>query len=346
VIVKVRDYIIRRIILSIPVILGALFITFFLSHVIGNPAAAYVTERTPPEAIPAIIHQHGLDRPIWEQFFFYLRDVITGDWGYSMAVHMDVTAAIATFFPATFELAMAAMVFSVGLGIPLGIVSATHKDQWIDQLTRIIALSGVSLPVFWLALMLKYIFYYKFWQWGLPYLPNVGRVDHLVEILYPIKRITGLYLFDSLIQGNFVFFWSALIHLIMPAFCLGYISMALITRMMRSSMLEVLKEDYILLARAKGLSERVVIYRHALRNALIPTVTVIGLAFGGLMTGAVLTETIFAWHGLGQWSTAAILTTDFAAINGFTLLVAFIFVIMNLLVDLLYGILDPRIRYS
>ena len=345
-IVKIRDYIIRRLILAIPVILGALLITFILSHIVGNPVAAYVRENTPPEAIPAIMHLHGLDRPLWEQFFYYLKDVFTGDWGYSMSVHMPVTEAIAQFFPATFELALAAMVFSVGLGIPLGIVSATHKDQWVDQLTRIIALSGVSLPVFWLALMLKYVFYYKFWQWGLPYLPNVGRVDHILEILHPIRRITGLYLFDSLVQLNFPFFFSALVHLILPSFCLGYISMALITRMMRSSMLEVLKEDYILLARAKGLSERVVIYRHALRNALIPTVTVIGLAFGGLMTGAVLTETIFAWHGLGQWSTTAILTTDFAAINGFTLLVAFIFVTMNLLVDLLYGILDPRIRYS
>ncbi len=345
-IMKIREYIIRRLILAIPVILGALVITFILSHIVGDPAAAYVTERTPPEAIPAILHAHGLDRPLWEQFFYYLRDIITGDWGFSESVKMNVTDAIATFFPATFELAMAAMVFSVGLGIPLGIVSATHKDQWVDQLTRLIALSGVSLPVFWLALMLKYIFYYKFWQWGLPYLPNVGRVDPLIAQNFPIQRITGLYLFDSLIQGNIPFFISALTHLILPGFALGYISMALITRMMRSSMLEVLKEDYILLARAKGLSERVVIYRHALRNALIPTVTVIGLAFGGLMTGAVLTETIFAWHGLGQWSTSAILTMDFTAINGFTLLVAFIFVAMNLIVDILYGILDPRIRYS
>ena len=266
-----------------------------------------------------------------------------GDWGYSRTARMNVTNAIAVKLPATIELSLFAMVFAVILGIPLGIISATRKDKPVDHVTRIFALAGVSMPIFWFALILKYIFYYQFFMWHLPYLPEGGRYS-LTTINY--TPITNFLLIDSLITGNFVLFFDAIIHIIMPAFALGYLTLAVITRMMRSSMLEVLKEDYITLARSKGLRERVVIYKHALRNAMIPTVTVIGLAFGGLMTGAVLTETIFSWPGLGMWSTRAILTSDIPSINAFTLLVALIFVSANLIVDLVYGALDPRIRYG
>ncbi|RLI54228.1 MAG: ABC transporter permease [Candidatus Thorarchaeota archaeon] len=340
---KLRDYIIRRLLLAIPVVIGVLAITFVLSYVVGNPITLYTTERTRPEAIPGIIAEHGLDKPIYIQFFYYLWDLLQGNWGYSRTARMDVTEAISWKLPATIELAMVAMVFAIIVGIPLGIISATRKDKVPDHVTRVLALAGVSMPIFWFALIMKYVLYYQFFMWGLPYLPEGGRYSY--EYI-PYTPLTNFVLFDSLITGNFLLFFDALIHLVLPGFALGYLTLAIITRMMRSSMLEVLKEDYITLARSKGLTERVVIYKHALRNAMIPTVTVIGLAFGSLMTGAVLTETIFSWPGLGRWSTRAILTSDIPSINAFTLLVAFIFVGANLIVDLVYGALDPRIRYG
>ncbi|MFX1262340.1 MAG: ABC transporter permease [Promethearchaeota archaeon] len=340
---KLRDYILRRVLLSIPVIIGVLAITFVLAYVIGNPVAMYIDEKTPSTAIPGIMAQHGLDQPIYIQFFYYLRDLFQGDWGYSRTSGATVIVTIQRFFPATIELSIFAMVISVGVGIPLGIVSATRKDKLADHVTRVISLLGVSMPIFWFALMLKYVLYYQFFIWGLPHMPDGYRYSF---IYLPYDPITNFILIDSIITGNGVLFFDALLHIAMPAVCLGYLVLAVITRMMRSSMLEVMKEDYITLARSKGLRERVVIYRHALRNAMIPTMTVIGLAFGGLITGAVLTETIFQWPGLGRWATTAILTSDIPSINAFTLLVAFIFVTANLMVDLIYGVLDPRIRFG
>ncbi len=343
---KLRDFILRRLILAIPVIFGVLTITWFLSYVVGDPLAMYVTERTPDSAIPGIMLKYGLNRPPVEQYFIYLVNLFSGDWGKSTSTGADqpVLVILARLFPATIELAIVAMVVAITLGIPLGIISATKKDKVQDHITRIFALSGVSMPIFWFGLMLKLLFFYQFSQWGLPYLPGGDRYNIRI---YNYTPTTGFLLVDSLIfDQNIRLFGDALTHLIMPGFCLGYITLAIITRMMRSSMLEVIKEDYITLARSKGLSERIVIYRHALRNALIPTVTVIGLAFGGLITGAVLTESIFNWPGLGRWATRAILNSDMAAINGFTLLVAFIFVTANFLVDMVYGVLDPRIRFG
>jgi ABC-type dipeptide/oligopeptide/nickel transport system permease component len=340
---KLRDYILRRILLSIPVVIGVLAITFVLAYVIGNPVAMYIDEKTPSSAIPGIIAQHGLDQPVYVQFFYYLRDLFRGDWGYSRTSGASVIITIQRFFPATIELSIFAMVISVAVGIPLGIISATRKDQLADHVTRVVSLLGVSMPIFWFALMLKYVLYYQFFIWGLPHMPDGYRYSFIYINYDPI---TNFILIDSIITGNGVLFFDALLHIAMPAVCLGYLVLAVITRMMRSSMLEVMKEDYITLARSKGLRERVVIYRHALRNAMIPTMTVIGLAFGGLITGAVLTETIFQWPGLGRWATTAILTSDIPSINAFTLLVAFIFVTANLLVDLIYGVLDPRIRFG
>ncbi|TFG33152.1 ABC transporter permease [Candidatus Thorarchaeota archaeon] len=343
---KLRDFLLRRIILAIPVVFGVLTITWFLSYVVGDPLSMYVTERTPDSAIPGIIRQRGLDQPAVVQYFLYLSSLFQGDWGVSTSTGADqpVLTVLARLFPATIELAIVAMIFAVILGIPLGIISATKKDKVPDHITRIFALTGVSMPIFWFGLMLKYLFFYQFSVWDLPNLPGGDRYNIR---LFSYTPTTGFLLVDSLLfDHNFGLFMDALVHLIMPGFCLGYITLAIITRMMRSSMLEVIKEDYITLARSKGLTERVVIYKHALRNALIPTVTVIGLAFGGLITGAVLTETIFNWPGLGRWATRAILNSDMAAINGFTLLVAFIFVTANFLVDMIYGVLDPRIRYG
>ncbi|RDE15916.1 MAG: peptide ABC transporter permease [Candidatus Thorarchaeota archaeon] len=353
---KLRDFILRRVLLAIPVIFGVLTITWFLSYVVGDPLAMFITERTNPAAIPGIIQDHGFNEPLVIQYFLYLRTLLAGDWGvsYSTGGDLPVLTVIARKFPATIELAIVAMVFAVILGVPLGILSATRKDKPIDHFTRVFSLAGVSMPIFWFALLLKYVLFYQFSVWGLPYLPSGDRVDNELwkTVLHNgvgydfTSSITGFVLVDSLLYGQPILFGDAVLHLIMPGFCLGYLTLAIITRMMRSSMLEVMKEDYITLARSKGLTERIVIYRHALRNALIPTVTVIGLAFGGLMSGAVLTETIFNWPGLGRWATQAILVSDMAAINGFVLLVAFIFVSANLIVDLTYGALDPRIRYG
>ncbi len=343
---KLRDFIIRRVLLAIPVVFGVLTITWFLSYMVGDPIAMYITERTPEAAIAGIRLRYGLDEPEIVQYFIYLTNLFRGDWGLSTSIGADqpVLIVLARLFPATIELAIVAMIFAVILGIPLGIISATRKDKPADHITRVFALTGVSMPIFWFGLMLKYVLFYQLSINDLPYLPGGDRYNIRRFTYYPT---TGFILFDSLIIEQDVYlFVDAVVHLIMPAFCLGYITLAIITRMMRSSMLEVIKEDYITLAKSKGLSERIVIYRHALRNALIPTVTIIGLAFGGLMTGAVLTETIFNWPGLGKWAVRAILNSDMAAINGFTLLVAFIFVTANLIVDLVYGILDPRIRFG
>ena len=343
---KLWHYVVRRVLLLVPVLFGVTLVTFSLSHVIGDPVAAYVTsEQIPEERIRQIIVAHGLDKPIYEQYLYYLRDLLSGDWGISRSdSNRPVIVSIANYFPATFELTLVAITISLVVGIPLGIVSATRKDKSVDHAIRIFSLTGVSMPIFWLALIMQYVFFYQLKLLRLPNLPQSQRVDQFVLLDNPLDRITGLFLFDSFVTGNFAVFFSALLHIIMPAFALSYISLALITRMMRSSMLEVLRQDYITLARSKGLTERMVIYRHALRNAMIPTVTVAGLAFGGLLSGAVLTETVFAWPGVGRWSTSAIVRDDIASIMGFMILVSAIYVLANLLVDLLYAALDPRIR--
>jgi peptide/nickel transport system permease protein len=342
-----RDYIIRRVILLIPVLFGVSILTFSLSHIVGNPVAAYVTEQTPDWAVEAIIAQHHLRDPIPLQYFYYIIDLFRGDWGYSTAGHQPALDCVLDFFPATFELSLVAIIITIGLGIPIGVISAVKKDKPLDHGTRIFALSGVSMPVFWFALILLYIFYYTFKINGLPYLPQGNRLDQTrAGIDYPVTVVTGLYLIDSILTLNMSMFIDALWHIILPAFCLALVNMALVVRMMRSSMLEVLRQDYITMARSKGLSERVVIYKHAMRNALIPTLTVSGLIFGGLLSGAVLTESIFSWPGMGRWATFAIITMDFGGIMAFVLVIGVIYVLVNLIVDILYGVLDPRIRYG
>jgi ABC-type dipeptide/oligopeptide/nickel transport system permease component len=341
-----RDYIVRRLLLLIPVLLGVTMITFVLSHMAGDPVAVYVTSEKLTEAqILKIVKAHHLDEPLYIQYWYYLSDLLHGDWGISRSDgNRPVIESIKSYFPATLELTIFAISMSIIIGIPLGIVSAVRKDKASDHAARIFSLTGVSMPVFWLALLMQYVFYYQFKTMNLPYLPLSGRVDSLLLAQYPLKQITGLYILDSLLTGNWPIFFDALLHIIMPSFALSYISLALISRMMRSSMLEVLRQDYITLARSKGLRERTIIYRHALRNALIPTVTVTGLAFGGLLAGAVLTESVFSWPGIGRWSTLAILRADAGGILGFTQLTAVIYVLGNLIVDVIYAALDPRIR--
>jgi peptide/nickel transport system permease protein len=240
------------------------------------------------------------------------------------------------YVPATIELALSALVFALLVGLPLGVVAARWRNGWPDHLGRFISLIGSSLPIFWLALIMLYIFYSR-----LRWLPGPGRLD---ASLNPPATITGLYTVDSLLERNWADLKNALEHLVLPALVLGWANMGIISRMTRSSLLEVLRMDYVRTARAKGVKERVVVYRHALRNALIPVTSVVGIAFGGLLAGAVITETIFAWPGLGYYAVGASELLDFPAIIGVTLLISATYITLNLVVDILYGVLDPRIR--
>lgn len=335
---KLWEYIVRRLILLIPVLVGVTLIVFIISHVIpADPARLFAGgPKASPETIENIRHEMHLDEPLWKQYFYFIGDLIHGNLGKSYIENRPVAECLEDYFPATIELTIMSMLFAVPLGIIGGIISAIKRNSAIDQITRIIAIAGYSMPIFWLALMLQYVFAYQ-----IPILPLEGRLD---TGMLPPTHITGMYVFDSLVTGNGATLLSAIYHLLLPSFVLGFATMALILRMMRSSMLEVMGMDYIRTARAKGLSEKKVIYKHALRNALIPTVTVLGLMFGGLLGGAVLTETIFNWPGMGRFSVNALLNFDFNSVMGFTVFIAIIFVLANLVVDILYAFLDPRVR--
>ncbi len=334
-----KTYILRRIILMIFVVWGVLTLTFIISHMIpADPIGAILGPQAPPELVEKIRHEWGLDKPLYQQYIDYIINFLKGDLGKSIRTNKPVSYDLMKFFPATIELATFSLIIAIIIGIPIGIISGVKKDTMIDHISRLFALSGVSTPVFWLGLVLLYIFYYM-----LGILPGPGRLDSSISAP---PRITGLLLIDSLVTGRFDAFTNALLHLVMPSFVLGFYSAASIARITRASLLEVLSKDYIRTARSKGLKERIVIFRHALRNALIPTVTVIGLTYGSLLEGAVLTETIFAWPGLGRYSSQACLYMDFMAVMGSVLLIALIYSIANLIVDIAYAFLDPRIRYG
>ncbi|TLZ67699.1 MAG: ABC transporter permease [Methanobacteriota archaeon] len=347
---KLRDYIIRRLILLVPVLIGVSVITFALTRLVGNPAAVYIDERCSQSnaCIAAVMERYGFNQPVPVQYLRYVWSVLHGDLGVSRtAAWLPVTEAIMMKFPATFELASASMILAVLLGIPLGVVSATRRNRPVDHASRVFALSGVSVPVFWFGLMLKFALYWlPFVYLGSTLLPISGRAGRNMYDVpgATVPAITNFYLVDSVLALSPDGLIDAIAHLLMPALTLSFVTMALITRMMRSSMLEVMNQEYIKTARSKGLSEKVVVKKHARRNAMIPTITVIGLSFGGLLGGAVLTETIFDWPGLGQWSALAITMSDQAAVLGFTLLAAVIYVLANLVVDIVYAYLDPRIR--
>jgi peptide/nickel transport system permease protein len=346
---KLTDYVIRRLLLLIPVLIGISFITFLLTHNIPgyDPATPWIKEKTTMSERALIIKQHHLDEPTVIQYFYYIRDLSQLDLGLSSSKgNKPVSDMLALFFPATLELTITSLLLCIFIGIPIGIISAIKKDRWPDHIVRIFSLTGISIPVFWFALILQYIFYLKFSMLPLGGRLNLGTPAPTFNLPFIGIHSTGLYVLDSIFGGNWNTLCEALLHLVMPAFCLAFIYLAVIARMTRSSMLESMTQDYIRTARSKGLSERAVIFKHALRNALIPTTTVIGLMFGGLLSGAVLTETIFYWPGVGSYSTLAISSLDYAAIMGFTLLVAIIYVLTNLFVDVLYAYLDPRIKYG
>jgi len=345
--VNLRTYILRRIVLLIPVLLGLTVITFIITHVLTNPVSEYTTGKTTPAQLQQIIQAYGFNKPLPVQYFIYLGNLLVGNWGASRSMSgQPVLSVINSLFPATAELSLVALIIEIGLGIPLGIIAATRRDKWVDQVTRILALAGVSMPVFWFGLLLQYVFSYQFHVLGLPYLPTTGRVDQLVLQAHPLHQITGLYLLDSLLTLNFPVFESALSSIILPAITLAFTGLGLIVRITRSSMLEVLKQDYIILAKSKGLPQRVVVYRHALRNAITPALTIIGISVGYTLAGAPLVEVVFSWPGIGRWAALAITSLDYNGIMGFTIIVGIIFVTTNLIVDIAYAYTNPRIRFG
>lgn len=300
----------------------------------GDPAQILLGQQATPERVAELRAQLGLDQPLPVQYVVFLRDAITGDLGDSIVTGRPVVVELLERFPATLELTLAAMAFALMVGVPVGVVAAVKQYSWLDKISSVFALTGISMPIFWLALILAVIFNV---QLGL--LPFGGRVD------VPVLSITGMVIPDSILTLNLAGLWSGITHLALPAVALGTIPMAVITRMTRSSMLEVMNEDYIRTAHAKGVLPWRVVFRHALRNALLPTVTVIGLQFGILMGGAVITETIFSWNGIGNIAIDSIYRRDYAMIQGVVLYGTVFFMLVNLAVDILYAVLDPRVRY-
>jgi peptide/nickel transport system permease protein len=331
-------YIIKRILTVIPVLIGVSILVFtFIRLIPGDPAVAMLGERATPDSIARVRAQLGLDKPLYEQYLIFASRAVRGDLGTSVLRGEPVTTEIVRRFPATIELALGAILFALIVGIPAGIVSAIRRNSWLDSGSMLIALTGVSMPIFWLGLMLSFLFAVL-----LHWLPSGSRLDATTDY----RPITNLILLDSLLQGNPSLLWEGIRHLILPAAALGTIPMAIITRMTRSAMLEVLGQDYIRTAHAKGLRERVVVLRHALRNALLPVITVVGLQIGILLSGAILTETVFSWPGIGRWLVDAIYTRDYPIVQGVTLTIAVIFVAVNLIVDVLYGWADPRVKFD
>jgi ABC-type dipeptide/oligopeptide/nickel transport system permease component len=343
--VKLYQYIIRRLILMVFVLFGVSLIVFILGRGFPyafDPLSQYITPKMPTSIIDEIRKAHGFDRPLYEQYFFWLQDVFRGDWGRAnWAQGLPVTEVFFLRFPYTIELAIAAVILTVVIGLPLGIISALWSNRVPDHLSRIIALTGYSTPAYWFGYLLQLVFVLYFGLWGLPSFPSSNAISGS----YYVTKYTGIPILDGLLAGNLPFTWDALTNLVLPAFSLAFISLGYLARIVRASMMEVLRQDYIIMARSKGLKERVVIYRHALKNALIPAVTLTGLFFAGLLGGALITEYVFQWPGVGRASLIAVFQGDSNFILLYSLVTAAIIVMANLAVDVLYVFLDPRIKY-
>ena len=356
-------YILRRLLLSIPVLFGILFVTFALARLIpGDPCRAMLGEKATKVVCDEFNHRHGLDKPILIQFGIYVKEIAQGDFGNSFRFSKPITDLLMERLPITVELSFAALFVSILVGIPLGVISAVRHNSWVDVLTMLWANTGVSMPVFWLGLMLAYVFALALKDTPFA-LPPSGRLSPGL-LTTPFFEIWGLQLkqgnflygaldfisrmniLNAILSANWDLLGDAIKHLILPAVALGTIPMALIARMARSAMLEVLGQDYIRTARAKGLTRNVVIMKHAFRNALLPLVTVIGLSLGGLLGGAVLTETVFNLSGVGRILYDGITARDYGIVQGFTVVIAVFFVFLNLIVDVSYAYLDPRIRLN
>jgi peptide/nickel transport system permease protein len=331
------QYIIRRLLLVFPVIIGVTFLTFAMLLATGDPTSAMAGEHASPALRAAIREELGLDDPLLVQYGRFVWRLLQGDLGRSIMTRSPVQSELKLFFPATIELAMAAMFIAILVGIPLGILAGARHNSFIDLGTTLGALIGVSMPIFWLGLMLLWLFGLK-----LNWFPTTGRIGQDVQL----QTITNLYILDSIITGNIPALTSAIRYITLPALALATIPTAFIARMTRSAMIDILGMDYIRTARAKGLVERLVVTKHAFKNALLPVVTVVGLQTGSLLAGAILTETIFAWPGMGRWIVNAIVARNFPVVQIGVLVFALIFIAVNLLVDISYGWLDPRVRYN
>ncbi|MDB5982776.1 MAG: oligopeptide/dipeptide transporter, permease protein [Pseudomonas sp.] len=326
----------KRLFALLLVVVGVSLITFAISHLIpGDPARLIAGDRASDAIVAHIRHQLGLDLPLYQQYGRYMLDLLHGDLGTSIRTGRPVLEDLQAYFPATIELALTALTLSILVGVPLGVLSAVYHNRAIDQVARTLAVTGISTPAFWLGLGLIVLFYGH-----LGWLPGSGRLDEGVE---PPRTYTGFYLIDSLIAGDGALFSNAVQHMILPAVTLGFVNLGVVARQIRSAMLDQLGEDYIRTARAYGLSRWAVILRHALPNALIPSVTVLGLTLGDLLYGAVLTETVFAWPGMGAYVVKSIQALDFPAVMGFAILVSFVYVLLNMAIDVLYRVIDPRI---
>lgn len=333
------EYIIRRLLLAVLVLVGVSIITFVIARMIpSDPAALYVGPRAKPETREAARVKLGLDRPLYEQYLRYMGEVFRGDFGISVRSHRPIIDDLKVFLPATLELVFVSMIITVLIGIPLGVVSAAWKDSWVDQLSRIYAVINVSMPVFWLALLLQLLFVR---QLGL--LPIGSRVSREIAILAPIDHITGFYLVDTLLSRNWSAFRDVLSHLVLPSIALSSYAVGLSIRMTRAAMIEVLQQKYITAAWAAGLTGRIVYFKLALKNAIVPTLMVLGLSFVWQISGAMLVEIIFMWPGLGTYLIKAILTIDFPIVVSVTLIVAVFYVFTNLFLDLLQAMIDPRV---
>ena len=332
-------YILRRLLLIVPTFIGITIIAFAFVRVLpGDPVLLIAGERgVTPERYQALMQQFGYDRPIWEQYWSYLLGIFQGDFGTSISTKRPVIQDFLTLFPATLELSLFAITFAVVIGVPAGIAAAVRRGSWFDQLTMGTALVGYSMPIFWLGLLLIILF-----SGMLGWTPVSGRIS----LMYFLPSVTGFMTIDALLSGQSGALQSALHHLVLPTVTLGTIPLAVIARQTRSAMLEVLGDDYVRTARSKGLSPRRVIGLHAFRNALIPVITTIGLQVGVMMAGAILTETIFSWPGIGKWMIDAIARRDYPVVQAGLLLIAVVIMAVNLIIDLLYGLINPRIRHQ
>jgi peptide/nickel transport system permease protein len=331
-------FVVRRLLLLVPILIGLSILVFVWVRALpGSPADSLLGERATPELVQEYNERFGLNDPVYVQYWRYVKTTASFDFGVSVATHRYVSDEIKERFPATIELAIAAMLFSVALGIPLGFFAAKWHGGVFDQSSLFLSLIGVSIPIFFLAILLKYVFSVR-----LGWLPSVGRIDVTSEVEHP----TNFYVLDAIITRDWATLKDVLRHLVLPAIALGSIPLAIITRITRAAVLDVQNEDYVRTARAKGLPPMTVDRRHVLRNALLPISTIIGLQTGLLLSGAILTETVFAWPGMGSWLREAIFNRDYPVLQGGILFLALVFVLVNLVVDISYAIINPRIRYS
>lgn len=333
-------YILKRLLYAIPAVILVIVIIFALTRIMpGDPVRSYLGDMATDEQIAQLTEEWGMNDPLYVQFFRYCRNLLHGDLGYSNHTHRTVLEDFQKRFPASLELALWAIMFSVIIGIPLGIASATHKNSLVDHGARIVSMMGATMPSFWFGLMLILIFYARI---GIAPAP-IGRIS---TNLNPPTTITGLYVLDSILTGDTLALKDSIAHLILPAITLSLSSLAVLARMTRASMLEVLNQDYVRTAKSKGMSRGIVVYRHALRNAMIPILTVLGGQFGMMLGYTTVVETIFSWPGIGYYVTDSILNTDYNPVQAFALLSAILYVFINLILDILYSIVDHRISYD